>query len=99
MNFTNIQKWAGVVWADSECGSLAPTCEEYVANNPAAFTEAYWAINKVHVYQDTESTPSSTAVLTPSATSSSISEATSAHGHPPFAGPRKKRSGGAVIPR
>ena len=45
-------QWAGRVWITSECASLAPTCEEYVTSNPSAFTEAYWAINKLHVFQD-----------------------------------------------
>jgi len=44
--------WAGNTWNTSECASLAPTCEEYVSNNPAAFTEAYWAVNTLQVFQD-----------------------------------------------
>lgn len=45
--------WAGQdsVWGSSSCSRLAPTCSDYVANNPAAFTEAYWLINSVKVYQ------------------------------------------------
>ena len=44
--------WAGNTWNTSSCASLAPTCEEYVAKNPSAFTEAYWAINTLQVFQD-----------------------------------------------
>jgi hypothetical protein len=46
--------WAGqpAVWNASECGTLAPTCAEYVLNTPSAFTEAYWAVNSLRVYQD-----------------------------------------------
>lgn len=44
--------WAGNTWNTSQCASLAPTCEEYVANNPAAFAEAYWAVNTLQVFQD-----------------------------------------------
>lgn len=45
--------WAGLdsVWESGSCSSLASTCNEYVANNPAAFTDAYWLINSVKVYQ------------------------------------------------
>jgi len=43
--------WAGAVWGqDEECRALAPTCEEYVANNGDAFRGAYWTINSVKVY-------------------------------------------------
>ncbi|KAL7819083.1 family 16 glycoside hydrolase [Trichoderma gracile] len=42
---------AGGLWAsDPECSALAPTCEEYVANNPSAFEEAFWLVNSVSVY-------------------------------------------------
>ncbi|EOO02045.1 putative glycoside hydrolase family 16 protein [Phaeoacremonium minimum UCRPA7] len=45
--------WAGQVWSqDATCSSLAATCNDYVANNPRAFVEAYWLINSVKVYQD-----------------------------------------------
>lgn len=45
--------WAGQAstWDSSTCSNLATTCQEYVANNPAAFTDAYWLINSVKVYQ------------------------------------------------
>jgi len=45
-------QWAGAVWGSSSCASLAPTCEDYVTNTPTAFTDAYWAINTLQVYQD-----------------------------------------------
>lgn len=45
-------QWAGNVWPSSSCGSLASTCDAYVGSNPAAFTDAYWMINSVKVYQD-----------------------------------------------
>lgn len=44
--------WAGNTWNSSTCASLAPTCEEYVSNFPAAFAEAYWAVNTLQVFQD-----------------------------------------------
>ena len=45
--------WAGNedVWSKSGCVALAPTCKEYVAQNPEAFTDAYWTINSVRVYE------------------------------------------------
>ncbi|KAH8821868.1 concanavalin A-like lectin/glucanase domain-containing protein [Xylogone sp. PMI_703] len=43
--------WAGGVWGSSSCASLASSCEAYVAGNPEAFTDAYWLINSVKVYQ------------------------------------------------
>jgi hypothetical protein len=46
-------QWAGPAWSSSpQCAALAPSCEEYVSNNPQAFTEAYWAINTLKVFQD-----------------------------------------------
>ncbi|KXG45964.1 Concanavalin A-like lectin/glucanase, subgroup [Penicillium griseofulvum] len=35
---------------DEKCTSVAPTCNEWVANNPTAFNEAYWLVNSVKVY-------------------------------------------------
>lgn len=44
--------WAGSVWDSSSCSSLGGSCVDYVANNPTAFSEAYWDINSLRVYQD-----------------------------------------------
>ncbi|OQV03059.1 hypothetical protein CLAIMM_08157 [Cladophialophora immunda] len=43
--------WTDGDWATSECAALAPTCQDYVANNPQAFKEAYWLIGGIQVYQ------------------------------------------------
>ncbi|KAH6619831.1 glycoside hydrolase family 16 protein [Chaetomium sp. MPI-SDFR-AT-0129] len=44
--------WAGKMWgADQTCAALAGTCEEYVGANPEAFSDAYWLVNGVRVYQ------------------------------------------------
>lgn len=49
--------WAGEVWASSgTCPTLAATCNDYVAANPSAFSEAYWLINSVKVYQTSGAT-------------------------------------------
>ncbi|RDW84455.1 hypothetical protein BP6252_02045 [Coleophoma cylindrospora] len=44
-------QWAGQVWSSSSCASLASSCDAYVGANPSAFSEAYWAVNSVKVYQ------------------------------------------------
>ncbi|KAJ5772731.1 hypothetical protein N7457_007627 [Penicillium paradoxum] len=53
---TNLCGWAGNVWSsNAECSAKASTCEEYVAQNPSAFSEAYWLINYVKVYRWSDS--------------------------------------------
>ncbi|GFF68861.1 hypothetical protein CNMCM6936_006166 [Aspergillus lentulus] len=44
--------WAGGVWGSGSCASVASSCQDFVANNPSAFQEAYWLINSLKVYQD-----------------------------------------------
>jgi Glycosyl hydrolases family 16 len=43
--------WAGKVWANSSCAASAPTCEEFVTKNQAAFKESFWAVNSVKVFE------------------------------------------------
>ncbi len=44
--------WAGKVWAsDAKCAALAPKCEGYVGKNPGVFSDAYWVVKDVKVYQ------------------------------------------------
>lgn len=44
--------WAGAVWAeDTACSALAERCEDYVGENPEAFSQAYWLVNGIRVYQ------------------------------------------------
>lgn len=38
------------------CTELAPTCEEYVANNPEAFENVYWAVKYIDVYESVDDT-------------------------------------------
>jgi len=48
--------WAGSVWSsDATCSALASTCQDYVANNPGDFVDAYWLINSLKVYQQSGS--------------------------------------------
>ena len=42
--------------SSGSCSSLADTCNAYVSDNPSAFTNAFWAINSVKVYQDGSAT-------------------------------------------
>lgn len=44
--------WAGGVWSESCAASTGvDSCTDYVANNGGAFTEAYWTVNALKVYQ------------------------------------------------
>lgn len=47
--------WAGAVWSEGSCASAADTCDNYVAQNPSAFEDAYWLVNSVKVYQASSS--------------------------------------------
>ncbi|KEF50945.1 endo-1,3(4)-beta-glucanase [Exophiala aquamarina CBS 119918] len=50
--------WAGATWKeDSVCSPLAEDCETYVRDNPAAFTESYWSINHLKVYDLSSGAP------------------------------------------
>ncbi|KAH8681270.1 concanavalin A-like lectin/glucanase domain-containing protein [Xylariales sp. PMI_506] len=49
MNFCG--DYAGNVWGVTDkCNALNATCENFVANNPAAFANVYWDINYIDVY-------------------------------------------------
>ncbi|KAK4250826.1 glycoside hydrolase [Corynascus novoguineensis] len=44
--------WAGRAWhSDAACAALAPACEDYVGAHPEAFSEAYWLVRGIRVYQ------------------------------------------------
>ena len=43
--------WAGKLWSEGACASKAPTCQQYVAENPEAFADAFWSVNAVKVFQ------------------------------------------------
>jgi hypothetical protein len=45
--------WGNAVWASNPvCSKKATTCNEYVANNPSAFTESFWRINYLKVFRE-----------------------------------------------
>jgi len=63
--------WAGNVWnSDPVCGPKAPTCQSFVQNNPSEFADAYWTVNSLKVYQDTDegNAPFSVASVAPTST-------------------------------
>ncbi|KAK6220514.1 mixed-linked glucanase [Colletotrichum tabaci] len=45
--------YAANIWGKDgdTCNQRAPTCVEYVANNPSAFQNAYWEVNFIDVYE------------------------------------------------
>ncbi|WPH02646.1 Hypothetical protein R9X50_00551100 [Acrodontium crateriforme] len=83
-------QWAGNTWSDEGCPMLDPTngwksCNEFVAANPKAFTDAYWEVNSLNIYQaaltNDVASSSSLSSVTPVISVSSVSEAISdAHG-------------------
>lgn len=41
-------------WGDSDFASSCPnlgSCKDYVAYNPGMFSEAYWLINSIKIYE------------------------------------------------
>lgn len=45
--------WAGKVWAsEPACAALAAKCEDFVGTRPEVFSEAYWLVNGIRVYQE-----------------------------------------------
>ncbi|KAK0946901.1 hypothetical protein LTR29_001770 [Friedmanniomyces endolithicus] len=67
--------WAGAVWSSGSCASKAATCNAFVANNPSAFTDAFWSINALKVYQSGGSTSTKVVSTTAAGYSSSVSVA------------------------
>ncbi|KAK3675659.1 hypothetical protein LTR78_004300 [Recurvomyces mirabilis] len=65
--------WAGSVWSSGSCAAKADTCNDYVANNPSDFVEAYWSINALQVYQAGSGVSPSYSSAAPSSTPSSVS--------------------------
>ncbi|KAF2146946.1 glycoside hydrolase family 16 protein [Aplosporella prunicola CBS 121167] len=73
--------WAGNTWGtDEKCSALADSCDDYVANNPEAFKDAYWSINSLKVYKTGEDAPASSSapVSTSEPTTSSVPVSTPA---------------------
>lgn len=63
--------WAGAVFgSDPNCKNLASSCTNYVAANPSAFKNAYWAVNSVSVYTASGSAGAASSVAESSSTES-----------------------------
>ncbi|KAK4081735.1 CAZyme family GH16 [Trichoderma aggressivum f. europaeum] len=44
--------YGDAVWGKTDqCDEFAPTCDEYVARNPEAFTNAYWDVQYIDAYE------------------------------------------------
>ncbi|THY81976.1 hypothetical protein D6C95_08915, partial [Aureobasidium pullulans] len=78
--------WAGSVYDQTSCPMAsggASACVNYVAQNPKAFSEAYWEVNYIKVFSETviaspsSSSSSSSMSSTTSSSSSSSSSASS----------------------
>lgn len=48
------------------CTAQAATCNDFVQNNPGAFTETYWRINQLKVYQFSTASTTSSSTSSPS---------------------------------
>ncbi|KAK5059719.1 hypothetical protein LTR84_009602 [Exophiala bonariae] len=48
------------------CTSQAASCNDFVKNNPGAFTETYWRINQLKVYQFSTGSSTSSSTSSPS---------------------------------
>ncbi|KHN94185.1 Glycosyl hydrolase family 16 protein [Metarhizium album ARSEF 1941] len=60
--------WAGTAWRASDvCTKVADTCNEYVANNPRAFSNTYWDVRYIEAYQKIHAQTTSRS-LSPSTT-------------------------------
>src|SRR5215471_5537685 len=71
--------WATGLWnSDPVCSKVAPTCQEYVQNNPSAFEQAYWSIKELKVYQRTAGPLTPTSVSPKNPTTPSTSRLSSA---------------------
>lgn len=61
--------WAGqdAFWQQTSCyksdPARYPTCNSYVAANPAAYKESYWLVNSLKVYQQQSSSPANSPTL------------------------------------
>lgn len=78
--------WAGQpgIWEATSCydATLYPSCVDYVAVNPEVYTNAYWLVNSIKVYTESNvvssTTTSSTTTSTSTTSTSSVTTTTSA---------------------
>ncbi|CAD6965213.1 unnamed protein product [Tilletia laevis] len=64
INLSFCGDWAGQVWSQTpECSSLAPTCDEYVRNNPHAFENASFEFDYIRLYSSQSSQGAGSVIL------------------------------------
>ncbi|KAE8210777.1 hypothetical protein CF327_g5395 [Tilletia walkeri] len=64
INLTFCGQWAGAVWSsDPVCSRLAPTCDEYVRNNPHAFDNASFEFDYIRLYGSQNSQGAGSVIL------------------------------------
>ena len=59
INLTFCGDWAGskFSWGLGRCRLKGPSCDRYVRENPEAFSDAFWAVRHVQVYDKDDSEP------------------------------------------
>lgn len=68
--------WAGADWPSSSCASRTrQTCEEFVAQSPQAFIDAYWSVNGLRVYQQDDHSSKISSTSPPHGSSASSESA------------------------
>ena len=70
--------WAGNAFQSCSAANNGQTCQDFVANNPSAFKNAYWSVNALKVYQtDGASTNAGSPAGTPTPQGPSPAQPTS----------------------
>lgn len=57
LNINFCGDYGNAAWGASSCAKYAPTCSEWVANNPKAFSNAYWDVNYIDAYSSADLAP------------------------------------------
>jgi hypothetical protein len=78
--------WAGNVWgSDPVCKSKASSCQAFVQNNPSAFTDSFWQVNSLKVYQSNGAVSKSIVAESSSSGAAAVSVAVSSASSAPKA--------------
>ncbi|KAJ9302065.1 CAZyme family GH16 [Paecilomyces variotii] len=75
--------WAGNVFGSTQCVMSNPesaleSCVNYVALNPTAYTQAYWEINSIKIYQESAASGSLSASVSQASTAAASAATTEA---------------------
>ncbi|KAJ9265970.1 CAZyme family GH16 [Paecilomyces variotii] len=73
--------WAGNVFGSTQCvmsnpDSALESCVNYVALNPTAYTQAYWEINSIKIYQESTASGSLSASVSQASTATASAATT-----------------------